>query len=188
MDARAERSRARLAAAVLRLAAERDAATLSVAEVARTAEVHRSTFYEHADSPTGLLRDVLRAELDVLRDRHFSEIAPGGAGEAIAATTLDVLEHVEAHADVYSRGLGSDADAVLHTMLSSHFRESVDLLVASGAVTVPASLREGDLLARYLADGTVGAVDAWLRLPVPRDRQAFLDAYADLVPAWWPLT
>lgn len=187
MDARAERSRSRLSAAVLRLAAERDAVTLSVAEVARAAEVHRSTFYEHAESPAGLLRDVLRAELDVLRDRHLRDIPAGGVPTAVLGVTQDVLDHVEAHADVYARALGAGEDASLHTMLSTHFRESIALLVESGAVDAPASLTGSELLARYLADGTVGAIDAWLRRPAPRSREEFLAAYADLVPAWWPL-
>jgi len=188
VDARAERSRARLAVAVLDLAAERDASTLSVSEVARAAQVHRSTFYEHADSPSGLLRDVLSAELDVVRDRHLRRIAPGGLSAALVAVTLDVLDHVEAHAAVYARALGSGQDAVLHAMLSTHFRGSVTSLVESGAVLVPASVQGSELLARYMADGTVGAIDAWLRLPAPRDRGLFLAAYADLVPSWWPLT
>jgi len=150
--------------------------------------VHRSTFYEHADSPSRLLRDALSAELDVVRDRHLREIAPGGLGAALVAVTLDVLDHVEAHAAVYARALGSGEDAVLHAMLSTHFQGSVTALVESGSVQVPPSVQGSELLARYLADGTVGAIDAWLRLPAPRDRARFLAAYADLVPPWWPLT
>ena len=64
MDARQLRSRSKLFAAILELAADVRAEDLSVTEVASAAGVHRSTFYEHAESPAALLREALEAELD----------------------------------------------------------------------------------------------------------------------------
>ncbi|MET0303171.1 MAG: TetR/AcrR family transcriptional regulator C-terminal domain-containing protein [Microbacteriaceae bacterium] len=190
MDARARRSRDRLSTAVLTLAAHRDAGSVSVAELAREAGVHRSTVYEHADSPADLLRTVLRDELDLVRQQHLVDVPADGIPAAIRAVTLGVLEHVDTHRAVYALALGSADDAALHVMLSSHFRESVLLLVEAGAVTVPSEIADPEVLARFVADGTVGAIDAWLRgsdADAPRDPDHFVRAYRALMPAWWPL-
>src|SRR3546814_16021520 len=77
-DPRVERTRARLAEAVLALAAERDITTASVSELTRRAGVNRSTFYAHADTPVELLTRVLAAELDDVR-RHPMERPIGRA-------------------------------------------------------------------------------------------------------------
>src|SRR3546814_11082417 len=73
-DPRVERTRARLAEAVLALAAERDITTASVSELTRRAGVNRSTFYAHADTPVELLTRVLAAELDDVRDRKSTRL------------------------------------------------------------------------------------------------------------------
>ncbi|WP_432511184.1 TetR/AcrR family transcriptional regulator [Kineococcus sp. SYSU DK001] len=184
MDARAQRSFERLSAAVLELAAGGAPETLSVAEVARTAGVHRSTFYEHSESPSALLREVLRGELDDARERHL-----GGSGDrdwaaAVRATTLDVLAHLERHRAVYLRSLGSPTDGTLRTLLAEHFHASILLLADRGALRSPVA--DVDLVARYVAEGTTGALSAWLTREV-RDAGDFLAAFARLVPSWWPL-
>ena len=53
MDPRKQRSRDRLYAAVLALAADQSISSLTVTQIADAAGVHRSTFYEHAESPHG---------------------------------------------------------------------------------------------------------------------------------------
>lgn len=186
MDARTRRSRARLTEAILRLTAERSADSITVAELARESGVHRSTVYEHSESPPALLRLVLRAELDDVRLLHLTEVPQDRVAAAIRETTLEVLAHVERHAAVYSRALGSDDEAALHAMLSGHFRESVLLLLDAGVVTPPPGV-ESEMVARFIADGTVGAIDAWLRTPEPRAVDDFVAAYRQLMPDWWPL-
>ncbi|WP_170126975.1 TetR/AcrR family transcriptional regulator [Kineococcus rhizosphaerae] len=185
MDARAQRSFERLSAAVLDLAAERSPETLTVAEIARAAGVHRSTFYEHSDSPSALLGAVLRAELDDARERHLAGPAEHDWQAAVRSTVVEVLEHLERHRAVYLRSLGSPADGTLRTLLSEHFRASILLLSRRGALHPPVA--DLELVARYVAEGTVGALSAWLAGEGPREPEAFLDAYAQLVPAWWPL-
>lgn len=181
-----QRSRDRLAEAILRLAPTREVGRIPVAELAREAGVHRSTVYEHAESPAGLLRLVLRGELDEARRTHLAEIEPSGAAAAIRGVTLAVLEHVERHDEVYRRALGSHDEAALHAMLSAHFRESTLQLFEHGAVVPPVPEGERDVVARFLADGWVGAIDAWLQTPAPRDRERLLELSDAFLPAWWP--
>ncbi|WP_432519434.1 TetR/AcrR family transcriptional regulator [Kineococcus sp. SYSU DK006] len=184
MDARARRSLERLSTAVLDLAGRKAPETLSVSEVARVAGVHRSTFYEHSDSPSELLRTVLRTELDAVRERHLGGQAPPDVALQVHQTTLEVLEHLERHRAVYLRSFASPSDASLRTMLGEHVRASVLLLLERGAVTSPVGDRA--LAAQYLAEGAVGALSVWLAGPAPRSAEAFLADYARLVPPWWP--
>lgn len=191
MDVRQRRSQERLYAAVLRLAAERPVADLSVTEVAATAQVHRSTFYEHAASPGALLQAALVAELDALRARLYVE-APADVDRVVAEVTADVLRHVERHAAVYRRGLGAGSGSgSLHAMLSGHFRESSRRLLELARLKIEVPVPEvpddvvADLATRFLADGTVGIIEGWLEQPAPRVED-FMELYVRLLPAWWP--
>ncbi|TBN56499.1 TetR/AcrR family transcriptional regulator [Glaciihabitans arcticus] len=188
MDARQLRTRARLATAVLQLGAQKPITQVSVSELAAAAEINRSTFYEHSDSPAALLRATLRAELDQIRDRNLAAIE--NVPKALQNTTSEVLEHVASHDEIYQRGLGLDDDSgELHSMLSAHFQGSVHQLLDSGHLKLPASTYPdllSDTVARFVADGTVGAIEAWLRTPSPRDNAAFIETYYLVMPAWWP--
>jgi AcrR family transcriptional regulator len=199
VDARQVKTSAKLTEVILRLAADRLASELTVSEVTIAAGINRSTFYQHAVSPTDLLENVLRAELDAIRDAYF----PTGEGlvdpSALDDTTRAVLRHVESHAAIYTRGLGAgSASSSLHPLLSRHFEESVALLLRQHNVALPviasatASAPVGGAFlassaARFIADGTVGAIDVWLRTPEPRSVEEFSAAYALFLPAWWPL-
>lgn len=191
MDARLRRSQERLHAAVLRLAGDRAVADLSVTEVAAAAEVHRSTFYEHADSPGALLEAALVAELDRLRADLLATTDPD-VSRSVGATARAVLEHVERHAEVYRRGLGAGSGgSSLHAMLSAHFRETSRRLLAERRVTIEVRV-DGvaddlvdDAAVRFLADGTVGVIEAWLEQPA-LTLDDVLRTYEALLPAWWP--
>ena len=187
MDARQLRTRARLARAILDLAAVKAVADITVSELATMAQINRSTFYEHSDSPTTLLRSTLRDELDVIRDRNLTN--PTDVTASVRSATLDVLTHVDSHAEIYSRALGHEDAGELHSMLSAHFERSVRLLLDHGTVEIPAPASEFTRasVARFIADGTVGAIDVWLHTPAPRTPDDFLASYRTVMPGWWPL-
>jgi len=192
MDARQRRTRTKLHTAITGLAALQPIGRVTATEVAREAGVHRSTFYEWAQSPAELLRDALRAELDEIRDRNLGDPAADVAA-AVRATTAEVLRHVAAHADIYRRELSDGGgEAGLPGMLAEHFRLSSVLLLQQRRVAVPIDVDgvtpefAGDAAARYVAHGAIGALAAWLDLVEPRDEDAFLDLFDRLVPEWWP--
>lgn len=192
VDPRAARSRARLAAAVLELASHRPIGEVTVAELASAADVNRSTFYQHASSPAALLRSVLTDELDAIRDEYLVDAGSDAAiGTALREVTTAVLAHVEEHAAIYLRGLGPESsEASLHRMLIDQFAGSAQLLIERHRIEVPHTHGKPiakQLAMRYLAAGTVGAVEAWLTGPEPRSPQSFLDDYAMMLPPWWPL-
>jgi AcrR family transcriptional regulator len=190
MDPRQVRTREKLFATVLDLAAEAPVSEITVTEVARSAGVHRSTLYEHATSPGDLLRQALLAELDELR-ADLLEDPDRDTAEAMSEVTRGVLEHVRRHADTYRRGLAWDAgDGSLHGMLSEHFLESIRQLDQQRRLGWPGRVRGlkaaevKDAASRSVAQGTVGAIQAWLETPA-LDVRAFLRLYPELVPEWW---
>jgi AcrR family transcriptional regulator len=188
MDPRKQRSRDRLYAAALALAADQPISTLTVTQMADAAGVHRSTFYEHADSPQALVEAALTAELDRLRKELMEDRAD--AATALTTVTTGVLEHILRHREIYRREL-TDGGGALHAMLSRHFRGTTEALLRDGRVRIPVAVDGApaadvsDAAARFLADGTVGIIDGWLRHPRPRV-QDFLQLYLALLPSWWP--
>ncbi|MDF2442460.1 MAG: hypothetical protein JWR01_663 [Subtercola sp.] len=195
MDARQRRSRENLRRAILSLAALTPASDILASEVASVAQVNRSTFYDHASSPTALLEDVLREELDLLRAEFLNEASPDHAATAIAGVTRSVLQHIDLHREIYRLGLDENSGpASLHPMLAGHFEASIRLLVGQGTITfegadgAPAHLGAlgTEMAVRMIADGSVGAILAWLQSPEPRRIEEFLVLYGQLLPVWFP--
>lgn len=208
MDARQRRTSLKLAEVILRLANDRRPSELTVSEVTSAAGINRSTFYQHAVSPTDLLENVLRAELDDIRTRYLPSSAGGTGPTMLGDVTVAVLEHINSHATIYSRGLdGSSGSASLYPLLSQHFRQSVQQLLDHHTVELPLAAiastptAEGpdggqsavseefvaEAAARVIADGTVGAIDVWLHTPEPRSVDQFTAVYRLIMPSWWPL-
>jgi AcrR family transcriptional regulator len=191
LDARQQRTRAQLHAAVLDLAERTPAGSITVTALAERAGIHRSTVYEHAASPSALLQQALRAELDALRDEHLRDVPAGETAQALRRVTRGVIEHVDRHAAIYRR-LDDAHESSLHAFLSEHFQESSRLLVARTDLVIPfgvPGLDDATVTAatvRFVADGVVGVLAVWVALPEPRDIDAALTLLAELLPAWWP--
>lgn len=192
MDARQLKTRAALSEAVLDLASLRPVRELSVSAIAARAGIHRSTFYEYAQSPVELLEYVLQAELDQIRysylpERKFATDDYSGSTSALVSKLIEaVLIHVDQKAAVYCNAMPE-----LHTMLSRQFQESTLYLLEWRALSEPpiegidpAVARQAS--ARYVADGTVGVLELWLETPEPRDVAAFVRLITALLPEWWP--
>lgn len=188
-DVRHQRSRDRLERAILRLAQAGPVEQITMSALAAEAGVNRSTVYEHTTSPESLLNGVLLAELDELRDRHLVAIRPDGVDDASTAVMIDVLAHLDAHEEIYRRGLGDDRrPGPLLTVLAGHFRESVRRLIAQGEIVLPADGPGPEVVARYVGDGTAAAAAIWLDLPHPRDPAEFADRFRVVRPIWWAPT
>ncbi len=191
-DARQRRTRAALYAAVLELAAAGDPADISVTALAAAAGVHRSTVYEHGGSPIGVLQRALAEELDILREQHLRDVTPERVAEALRDVTRGVFEHVDHYAPVY-RNLDAASGATLHAFLSEHFQTSTRLLLAQSSLAIPFQVdgvsadQVEDAAVRYIADGVVGLIAAWLHQPEPRDPEVALALLGHLMPTWWPV-
>jgi AcrR family transcriptional regulator len=160
MDSRQIKTRAKLASVVLALASERPASEITASEIAIAASINRSTFYQHSTSPVALLEGVLRDELDEIRDRYLGAAdleTAAQASEAIERVTVAVLEHVDSHAAIYTRGLGEGSgSASLQPLLSQHFAASIEMLLERHAFTVPESSSVPP--AGFVADAAAGGL------------------------------
>ncbi|MCA5924576.1 TetR/AcrR family transcriptional regulator [Curtobacterium oceanosedimentum] len=191
VDARILHTTAALREAILRLAAERPVSEITVADVTRAAGINRATFYSHAVSPGSLLADVLTPELDRIRqddaDERRAAAARGAGADELAAVTRRginaVVEHVTTHRDIYCRALPDPNDASLHRLLVEHFTVSSALHIRElGAEQRPELL--ADVAAGFVAQGFVGAIEAWLAGP-RRSRRALVETITLSFPAWW---
>ncbi|QHC55207.1 TetR/AcrR family transcriptional regulator [Rathayibacter tanaceti] len=178
--------------AIIELATTRDVSTLTVSEITGLAGVNRSTFYAHASSAAELLCAALRDELDTIRDEYLTLLRSGAATDSsIREGTARVLGHLERHRELYLRAFDAvSGDSGLRAMLAVHFRTAVAATLATGVLDVPATDAPAGFLedgtASFLAAGSVGLMEQWLRLPEPREPDSYLAAYRRLLPLWWP--
>jgi AcrR family transcriptional regulator len=191
VDARILHTTAALREAILRLAADRPVSEITVADVTRAAGINRATFYSHAVSPGSLLADVLTPELDRIRQDDADErraAAERGAGaKELAAITRRginaVVEHVTTHRDIYGKALPDPNDASLHRLLVEHFTVSSALHIRELDPAHRPDLLD-DVAAGFVAQGFVGAIEAWLAGP-RRSRKALVETITLSFPAWW---
>jgi AcrR family transcriptional regulator len=191
VDARILHTTAALREAILRLAADRPVSEITVADVTRAAGINRATFYSHAVSPGSLLADVLTPELDRIREddaeiRRAAFARGAGADEFATITRRGinaVVEHVVAHRDIYGKALPDPNDASLHRLLVEHFTVSSEQHIRTLEREHRPELLD-DVAAGFVAQGFVGAIEAWLAGP-RRSRKALVDTIVLSFPSWW---
>lgn len=184
-DPRFVRSRSRLHEAVLELAAELPLSKITVTALATRAEVHRSTVYDHASSPTEILRQALYVELDELRGRFIVDES-GSVTELVQG----VITHLERHRAIYRR-MNDEDGAQIREILSTHFQTSLGMLIRRERMTFPdlnLTLTQQEIArvaTQALCDTHVGVFAWWLNMPEPRDPQVALSLMELVVPRWW---
>lgn len=181
MDARALRSRSRLHAAILALAAIRPIHAISVSEVCRDAAITRDTFYRHARSPVELLADALGTEL-------AAATVDAPQHDSVLAAERALLTHVASRADVYRGALHPGLAAPVRYRLEQLISTGLRLRLEQHPDLIPDSLRGDssavDMAVAYAAAGTVGAIEVWLRTDdrgIDRAASTILAAS----PEWW---
>ncbi|MCM6762467.1 TetR/AcrR family transcriptional regulator [Rathayibacter sp. ZW T2_19] len=189
MDARQRRSQESLHRAIIELAAERTVSSLTVSDITDRAGVNRSTFYAHAASAAELLSAALLTDLDLIRADYLTQLGESDrAGASNREATVRILQHLERHRAVYLGAFDDvGGDSGLRVMLAAQFRRSVSDAIESGAVTVPRKNLLPGGAAAYISAGSAALMEEWLRLPAPRDPDLYLDAFAQVLPPWWPL-
>ena len=181
MDARSRRSREKLRAAVVTLAARTPINEISVAAVCREAGITRDTFYRHATDPVALLSDALAAELDAVITQLPER---DGIGEAERA----LLAHVQQYADVYRAAMHPVLAAPVRSMLERAIREGLETWVRMHPHIVPSRIA-GDppgvrLATAYATAGTIGAIEVWLSSGED-DIDRAVEVILAASPEWW---
>lgn len=156
-DPRVRRTRDRLRATLLSLASEQELDSLTMAAVARRAEVNRATVYQHYADLDSLVADAM--EDAVSHVSRCAELCPLDAPRERAPEPLEELfAHVADHAVLYRRMFSERGGARLSNRLRDRITEVLTARFAEGARPsgyddVPAAFH-----AAYLAGALVGAI------------------------------
>ncbi|MFO7690003.1 MAG: TetR-like C-terminal domain-containing protein [Cryobacterium sp.] len=191
-DSRTTRTVEALRVAILRLAAEQHVDRLSVAQIAQAAEIHRVTFYDHARSPSALLARVIRDELERVRQDSFASgvAREPSLHESVRHTALGVAALVESHRAIFTHLLAEHSRTTAHDLLAPHFEQTLGELISARTAaeeTAPqgAPLPNADAaLARYVAYGSVGAMEVWFAGDPARDPENYYRLIEPLLPDW----
>lgn len=189
LDPRFLRSQKRLHEAILGLSATQRPETITVTEIAKVAEVHRSTVYEHAESPEQLLRQAITAELDGLWETDNPIESSSGS---VTESSFALLRYLESREDLY-RHMGTQAGAIVAETLSNHLATTMlDVFTHQEKElpdnTIPLPEEEVlDLLVHAVSDGIVRVYATWLRQEAPRDPELALKLLRIVLPSWWSI-
>ncbi|WP_069813651.1 TetR/AcrR family transcriptional regulator [Streptomyces sp. TP-A0874] len=160
-DPRAQRSRSRLRAAILELAAVREPATITMSEIAKLAGVNRATVYQHFPDVDALVTDAM--EEAVAQLAQAAARCPADAPRDEVPQPLSKLfRHVAESAGLYRRMLGPQGSP----LFAARMRERLTLELADtlrarrrppGFDEVPPAVH-----AAYLAGALTGVIAHWV--------------------------
>ncbi|MEE6273393.1 TetR/AcrR family transcriptional regulator [Georgenia wangjunii] len=185
-DPRARRTLERLRAGMSTLMETKTLDQISVAELCRVSNVHRTTFYKHFDSVASFATDVFAGLIDEL-----AEVDPQGTHEelvdAYRVAVVAVLTHIAQNRLLYRRLFDGRGDLVFQ-------RAVTEAMTARAWLAVRAFADRGISTGtdEQTASGMVGAgVVAALAVFASQDG-GDIDARAEEIlrslPAWWPRT
>jgi len=184
VDARIRRTDAILRATILALAGSAPVSHISVSELTRAAGINRATFYSHYISPQDLLGAVLRDDLDDLRAADLRRRAEVGGTDAESnrATIQEVVDHIRRYEAIYRLALVDNTDKTTHHALAAHFDQSVHYIFAQ---LPDGSMPDVDhqIMAGYLSNGLVGAIESWLARPDLSEEQ-LIATIEEATPQW----
>lgn len=184
MDPRHQRTRAKLAKTIIRLATEQPTSTLTVSTVAREAQISRDTFYRHASTPQELLASVLDEQL---QDIHIDD---GTDRNAVLAAEQALLTHIAQHAAIYRNALVVGTEASVRAILVGRITATLTDYANGHPSILPVSKDAAgpairDFAVAYAAHGTVGAIEEWLRSTDPVTPATAANAIVSVSPKWW---
>ncbi|GHH19755.1 TetR-like C-terminal domain-containing protein [Streptomyces lanatus] len=178
-DPRVLRTRALLRAAALELAAERELATITIANVAERATVNRATVYQHYPDLDALMLDSMEDQLAKLVGLAADcplVVLP----DAMPDEFVQVFRHVEADATLYRRMLGPCGSARFVNRLRQLLAEQVARQLAQAGAGSPDDIGV-ELRAHCSAGAFIGLISCWLLHPRPlRAEQAAEHAWGGL--------
>jgi len=185
VDARITQTLSVLSSAILDLANERPISEVSVSDITRTAGINRATFYNHFSTAGELLAAALSGELDAIRaaDHELRERAELSSEEITRRAIEATVEFVTRHRRVFELSLLDERDGSLHRSLVTHLEVSSRIHIENHA-TDSSKVADVAIVARFVAEGIVGAIESWLSTPdVSAER--LTDAIISAMPAWW---
>lgn len=165
-DPRVRRTRARLRAAVLELAAERELGDITIAEVAKRAGVNRATTYLHFPDLDALVADAM--EEAVAQVARAAALCPLDAPRDEPPQPLrDLFDTVAANAVLYRRMLSPHGSARFAAGLRDRLAAELRHSLAGRARPRRVDDVPVDVHAAYLAGAITGVIAAWTAAQAP---------------------
>ncbi len=112
-DARVERTRAALTAAVLKLLETRDFSAVTIGEIVEAAGIGYATFFRHYKDKEELLLDAA----DRLTDALLPDILPALASDDTAEAALAICRHIERNASAFQALLTAAAEPTVQRLM-----------------------------------------------------------------------
>ena len=187
VDARIVRTQKALHIAIIELATSKVVPDITVSELANAAGINRVTFYKHYASPSAALSAALSLCLDPIRERFIAAYAQGSEDPAtiLLQSISEIVDHMEAHAALYTLSISTPADGTVPNLLADHFTETMrQYLVRRKDLTPTPPSYDCEIVARFFGTGLVGALKAWM-LTGSKDRTQLLESVISLTPSWW---
>lgn len=186
-DPRYIRSQSKLFNAIISLATDLPLEKITVTAIADKAGVHRSTVYEHADSPKQLLHKAITQELN---DNYTFKGPEDVSNNQVKTATEAVLRYLESHEGLFSR-MSTESGAEIRDILRSHFMKSLISVLEFNnfdmpETTVEISKEDFRLFTVYtMAEMHVGIFAAALTYPKPRSAELLYEMIRVTTPYWW---
>ena len=157
-DIRVERTRALLLEALVRLMRDRDAAQVSVAQLTRTAQVNRSTFYAHYVD----IFDFLDTETQRLVDGLIETVGPNDSNpHEDGPQYLRFFEYVRDNAPLFQAMLGPHGYYRFREYMEERGRITYERLIGPGGLKGMGAIT-ADSLAMYIVTAHMGIIMWWL--------------------------
>lgn len=174
-------------AALLDLAGTRAAEDIKVSELTTAAGVSRATFYGHANSPAGLLADVLISELRPGLDAIAEQMTHPNSDyvQLWRRIYLTLLEHVREHAGVYR--MLSSRESSVSSALTSYFEEAAGKYVHAIEKQLdgpPVTELWRAMAVTQQAHNMLSVIHAWIMTGMVDPPEAVVDTYLTLAPPW----
>ncbi len=189
------RSQAALSRAILKLAAQQPVTDVTITALCQHAGVTRRTFYNHAESPVELLKQVLTAELDQVGAQMRAETAAPDVDLTVAVRRSlgAMIEHVRGKRSIYRDAKTGRIHPELYVLLSDHFYQAIRVSIVTSVRAIPDvdGVRVGsadyqaavDLHASYIAHGYAGIIETALDNPMATT-DFVLDIVVAALPGW----
>ena len=184
-DPRAVRTREKLVAAFHEAVRDREPGAMSVAALARSAGVNRTSFYEHFASPEDLAIHALSELFDVVTNADIalrSEHIVSGT-EASRRALRQIVSFVGEQRAAYARLLGPGAAPQLVGVVAGAFAERT--VQAQEVMDVRPPEADPRITAQFLAGGVLSVIGAWLADPEPAtSSDQVVEALIQCLPGW----
>lgn len=158
-DPRVRRTRQALMDATWTLIENREGSDVSITEIAREAGISRQALYQHYPDRDALLADAAVQRMDEAMNKS--------GGRTTRQRTEALLSHLRASESFYRPVLAASATGFYQHLEDYIARQSADILRSPqlDALVRPEDAGGIEMLARYMAGGTIAFIRRWLAQP-----------------------